>query len=120
VKRVALLSSLLLMLVAVSWVTGRAIATQDPYGGAFTGPCFFEPHSAKGPAARLILTDHGPAVTVGRIDVANFDAAGRAVKATRLSFGTGADIVVAHGQTRIFLVAAPKGTYSCELAGWGE
>jgi hypothetical protein len=120
VKRVALLSALLLLLVSVGWAVGRAAATRDPYGGAFTGPCFFEPHSAKGPAARLTLTDHGPAVTVGHIDVANFDASGRPVDSTRLRLGSGSDIVVARGQTRTFLVAAPRGTYSCKLADWGE
>jgi hypothetical protein len=120
VKRVAPLAALLLLLVSVGWVAGRAVATHDPYGGAFTGPCFFEAHSAKGPAARLTLTDHGPRVTVGHIEVANFDASGRPVHSTRLRVGSGSGIVVARGETRTFLVAAPPGTYSCKLADWGE
>ena len=119
-KRIALLSASLL-LVPAGWALGRAVgANDDPYGGAFTGPCTYQPHSAKGPAAKLVLTDYGPPVSVGHITVADYDASGARVSSTRVTVGTESDLIVGHRQTHTFLVPAPSSTTSCKLVGWGE
>lgn len=87
------------------------------HGGAFTGPCSYEPHSTIGPAAKLTLTDYGPPVSVGHIKVAYFNGSKTQLAVTR---STGPTIAVGSGKSHIYLLAAPRGTKSCKLADWGS
>lgn len=83
---------------------------EDPYGGAFTGPCQVMTAGNGQPVGELRLTDHGPPVQVGRVAVAFADSAGERLATVRVEVGShGEDVPVAHDQTRTFPVTAPPG-----------
>jgi hypothetical protein len=112
------------VVVGVLLLAGALMADRwadDPYGGAFTGPCEVVAGANGRVIGELRLTDHGPPVQVGRVAVAFSDSAGERLATVRVEVGSnGADVSVAHDQTRTFPVAAPSGAVTCQFVDWAS
>jgi hypothetical protein len=93
---------------------------EDPYGGAFTGPCAVRSDGGGRTVGELRLTDHGPPVGVGRIAVAFADSSGTKLPMARVEVGQGQNVSVLHRQTQTFMVAAPAGARTCRFVDWAE
>src|SRR5664279_3505723 len=91
-KRLALVAVPVSLLLAVAfWAPPN-----DDHGGALMGPCVIEAHSPIGPAAKMVLTDYRPRVSVGRITVAYFDATDTKIGSTRVTVGAVSDVIIWH------------------------
>lgn len=88
---------------------------RNDHGGAFEGPCSYQPNSSIGPAAELTRTDYGPPVQVGYLVVQDRDADGLIVNANRVAVG----LTVDHNESRHFLAPATSTTATCTLLNWG-
>ena len=93
---------------------------EDPYGGAFTGPCRMTTDAQGRSVAELRLTDHGPPVAVGRIAVSFAANTGKELPMKRVEVGNGSNVSVLHGHTQTFTVAAPDAATTCEFVDWSE